>query len=166
MDKYAKLITVLKAAMGQMPVPFMIAEVVSVEGPTCTVQIGDLKIEEVRLRPNPEETAGQMLVKPKVGTNVLIGALADGYDDLCVVVADVAETITYEYEGLQVIVDGAAGKIRIGNAQTSVLALLNDLVSLIRNIKVNTPVGPSVGILPDTEAALQVFETKFKTLFN
>ncbi len=166
-DKYAKLRAAFRAMLPAMPLPIFICEVVAVAGETCTVKLeGGLELDGVRLRPSPVGAAEKAISYPKEGSNVLVGSLTGSLEDLCVLAVDTAEKLEYSFGDLKVVIDGKTGKVKVANNSTSAMQLFADLVAIIRGLKVNTPAGPSAGILPDTEAALQKFETAFKTLFN
>ncbi len=157
----------MAALFPAMPVPLLVCEVMAVEAETCTVKVaGGLELEGVRLRPTLAGAAEKALLYPKKGSNVLVGSLTGTVEDLCVLVVDMAEEAEYAFGDLKLVIDGKSGKVKVANSSTSAMQLFADLVAIIRGLKVNTPAGPSAGILPDTEAALQQFETSFKTLFN
>jgi hypothetical protein len=84
------------------------------------------------------------------------------------VVCQVSEVGTFRYSqsGLVFELDSEAGKMQLSNADTSLLQLFTDLKSLIAGLKVNTPAGPSTGLLPDSMQALNDFETAFKNLLK
>lgn len=88
MDRYAKLRELLKAVCGEGrgEEPLLVqAEVVSVEGDCCTVDIGGLCLSDVRLKAVADgRTEGVMLVEPEVGSRVLVGSLTGDYRDLAV----------------------------------------------------------------------------------
>lgn len=166
-DKYANLRANVRALLPAMPVPLFVCEVVAVKAETCTVKLeGGLELEDVRLRPTLAGAADKALSYPKEGSNVLVGSLTGSLEDLCVLAVDTAQKLEYSFGDLKVVIDGKTGKVKVSNNSTSAMQLFADLVAIIRGLKVNTPAGPSAGILPDTEAALQKFETAFKTLFN
>lgn len=88
MDSYAKLRELLRGVCGtggkETAVLFQ-AAVVSVEGDTCTVDIGGLQLSDVRLKSVADgKTDGVMLLVPSVGSTVLVGSLTGDYRDLAV----------------------------------------------------------------------------------
>lgn len=69
-------------------------EVISTEGLTCTVQIGEAKIEGVRLRSSLTDRERQVLVVPKVGSSVTLGCLTADLNNLVVLQVDEIDSIT------------------------------------------------------------------------
>ena len=67
--------------------------VAAVDGLTCTVEIGDARIEGVRLRASVTDRERQLLVVPKVGSAVTLGSLSSDLNDLVVVQVDEVESI-------------------------------------------------------------------------
>lgn len=89
MDQYAKLRTLLRSmckdsANGQYPLLFQ-AEVKSIEGDSCTVDIAGLQLTDVRLKSVIDgKTDDVLLIIPQVGSRVLLGTLTGDYRDLAV----------------------------------------------------------------------------------
>ena len=87
MDRYRRLAELMKGFQltGQM---FFPATVESVEGNTCTINVGDLSISDVRLKPSTDKTEDDLLLTPSVGANVLVGSLSGDYSNLCILQSD------------------------------------------------------------------------------
>lgn len=65
---------------------FLVGTVKSVEGESCTVAVGELELDEVRLTAANDGADGKMLVTPAVGSTVLLTDLSGGtLRDLAVV---------------------------------------------------------------------------------
>ena len=166
MDKYAKLREALKAATAVDMMPLMNAKLTAVAGDSCTVLWGELELTDVRLKATINGAANKLLLVPKAGSNVLIGSLTGDLKDLAVLRVDELERLTYAQDGLEVVIDSADGKVSVANGSTSLKALFQELVDLLKGFKVNTPSGPSATLLPDTLAAIMQFETDFKLLLK
>jgi hypothetical protein len=168
MSRYKKLAEALQnlAADSIIHMPLINAEVISVENESCTVKIDDVEIDEVRLKATINGTSNKVLLKPKVGSMVLIGSLTGDLKDLAVLNIDELEKLQYEQDGLLVEIDSTDAKIKIANADTSLYELLQSLANLLKQFKVHTPVGPSGTPLPDTITAIEQFETSFKKILK
>ena len=76
------------------------------------------------------------------------------------------ETAQDGQDGLEVLIDSTDKKVSIKNDQVSLLGILNDLATLLKQLKVYTPAGPSGTPLPDTIAAIQQLEVDYKQLIK
>lgn len=87
MDKYRQIAELLKSFQqaGQV---FFSATVESIEERTCTVKVGSLPIPNVRLKPTTESTEEEILLTPKIGSNVLVGSFTGELSNLFVLQAD------------------------------------------------------------------------------
>lgn len=166
-DKYKKLVDTMKAAVKQtLPLSLFNAEVKSVEGESCTVMVGELELDEVRLKATINDEDNKIIVVPKVGSKVLIGSLSGDLADLSVLKIDEIEKIEYEQDGLSIEIDSVSKKVSVKNESTSLKDIMQELSDLLKQFKVNTPSGPSTNILPDTLTAIMQFETHFKQLLK
>lgn len=166
-DKYKKLVQTMKAAINpEAPLPLFNALVKSVEGETCTVTIGSLELDDVRLKATINGSENKVLVTPKKDSYVLVGSLTGDLKDLAVMKIDEVEKLTYEQDGLKVEIDSVSKKISIKNENTSLKNIMQELSNLLKQFKVNTPSGPSTNILPDTLTAIVQFENHFNQLLN
>lgn len=168
MDKYRKLGEALKnnfSGNGKM-MPLVNAEVKSIDGESCTVAVGDLDLTDVRLKATINEAANYVLVKPKVGSMVVVGSLTGDLKDLCVLSVDEVEKVEYRQNGLEVEIDSVSKKVLLKNDTVSLYDLFASLVDILKTIKVFTPSGPSGTPLPDTIAKVVQLETKFKSILK
>ncbi len=167
MDKYAKFVhTLQKGIIPPKPLPIMVATVVSVQGESCTISIDGLELTEVRLKSAIDDKEDRLLIVPKKDSKVLVGSLTGDFKDLCVLKIDEVESVEYNQDGLKFILDSKTKKITIENDQVNLKDILQELSDLLKEFKVNTPMGPSVSILPDTLTAIIQFETNFKKILN
>jgi hypothetical protein len=166
MDKYKRLAEALRAAVAAPTLPLITAEVKSVEGESCTVTVGELELTDVRLKTAIDGKGESLLVTPVVGSIVLLGSLTGDLKDLAVLRVDQPETIAYEQAGLKVLIDSKDGKISVENSSVSLKGLFQSLSTLLKGFKVMTPAGPSTNLIPDTQLAVERFETDFKQLLK
>ena len=155
MDKYAELAVKLKALGGKPPQILFYADVKSIEGDTCTITYAGLDIDEVKLNASGADVSDKLIITPKGGTIALIGSLSGDLRDLVLLKCDEPEKIAYTYGGLEVIIDS-----------TDILQLLGDIKTIIEQLTVSTPNGPSGTPLPPTIQALTEFDLNYKKLFK
>jgi len=167
MDKYKKLGVLLNGlvADGKM-IPLFNAEVKSIQGESCTIDLNGLELDEVRLKATINGKANKVIVTPAVGSMVLVGSLTGDLKDLAVLNVDEIEKLEYVQNGLNIIIDSSDGKVKIENANTSAYNLFQQLTDLLKQFKVYTPSGPSGTALPDVVILINQFETDFKTILK
>lgn len=166
MDKYAKLVEVLRRATKTDTMPLINAVVQSVAGDTCTVLWGELELTDVRLKATIGGGTDSLLIVPKAGSNVLLGSLTGDLKDLAVLRVDEMESLSYQQGGLTVEIDSTDGKLKAANGSTSLKDIFQELADLLKSFALSTPAGPTSGILPPTAQAITQFETDFKTLLK
>ena len=165
-DKTAKLKENLRLLVGANPNLPIDGIVTKITGDTCSVLlIDDFEISDIRLKATAD---GQdnFLIIPKVGTRVLMLSTDGTIGNLTVIKIDVAEKIFYNENGLYVEIDSTTGKVKLQNEETSIKSLFQQLVDMLKTLKVYTPVGPSGIPLPDSMNKIIQFETDFKTLLK
>lgn len=167
MDQYAKLNAALKGALipGNARVLF-VCTITGITGDTCSVQVGDLQLTGVRLKVEIGGTNNNLLVVPVVGSSALVGSLTGDMKDLVVLKCERVQTLTLVEGDLRVEIDAETNKIGISNGVVSLKGLFEELLALIKNLKVYTPSGPSGGPLPPSILALNQFENNFKKLLK
>jgi len=169
MDNYKKLVDVLKQAIGgNNNIPLINAEVKEITGESCTVLFGvdNMELTEVRLKSTINESGNYLLLVPKIGTMVTCGSFTGDFKDLCVLSVDEVETVKYVQDGLELEINSTDGKVSVKNGEIGLLDLFNSLVTILKSLKVFTPVGPSGTILPDILIQVDQFETDFKKLLK
>lgn len=78
-----------------------------------------------------------------------------------------ANKITANINGkLTVEVDRANGKLKVENTEAGLKEIIQQLKDFIEGIKVNTPSGPSAGLITPTAAQLTDFQTKLDNLMT
>ncbi len=167
MDKAAELKRLLREVVGfenSLPIP---AKVIEVNGDHCSVEVEeDLVLTDVKLKATIGAGDNQLLITPKIGTNVLLMSLTGELDNLTIVKVDEVESVSFKQKDLSVLLDGKDNKVSVKNSDTSLLDLFGALKDIIGKITVTTPVGPSGTPLPPTITALTKFEQDFKKLLK
>ena len=171
MNKYTQLYEALKSLTQSADVLLTTAEVVSIEGDTCTVKVGELKVPDVRLRATKVELEKKLLITPAVGSLVLIGSLSGDLRELAVLACDSVESVqvsvgdtsaTIDENGI-VFNDGTlGGMVAIEKLTTKLNALkdtLNNLVtafnSHIHTTTATIGTGPALGVIAPTTTQAQ-----------
>lgn len=72
MDSYTEIRNKIRSMTGQKTPLLLTAKVESVDGETCTVSVGDLKLTGTRLRSVVNGEESKLLITPKVGSHVTI----------------------------------------------------------------------------------------------
>ena len=93
MTQEQRLLNNLKMAVGPSPITVYQGIVVSVEGITCTVLFGNMKIAGVRLRASEAPDGSQMLIVPRTNSAVVVGSLSGDLTQLAVLSVDAVERI-------------------------------------------------------------------------
>ncbi|ROH98413.1 hypothetical protein EGI16_21500 [Chryseobacterium sp. G0240] len=166
MDKYKKLRQNIQQIVGANPNLPIDGIVKSIEGNTCTVELSDgFEVSDVRLKATTDEN-DHLLVVPKVGSSVLMISTDLTVDNLTVIKCDQASKMIFNENGLTVEIDSTDGRVKIKNSETSLFDIMQDLTTLLKQLKVYTPAGPSGTPLPDSVVQIQQFETKFKKILK
>lgn len=171
MSKYAEIKRLLKEIVGTASNLPIMGEIVSVEGDSCTVKVGDsLEVPDVRLKASIDGSSNCLLLTPKKGTLVRMISLTGNLDDLAIIHIDEIETISYSQNGLEVLIDSTDKKVMIKNNQVSLVDVFSDLKTLLSTFKVIVPIpggtAPSISVEPSSITKLTQFETKFKSLLK
>ena len=72
MDTYTEIRNKIRAMTGQRTPLLLTGKVESVDGETCTVTVGDLKLTDVRLRSVVNNEESKILITPKTGSYVTL----------------------------------------------------------------------------------------------
>lgn len=157
----------LREVVGANPNLPITATIKSVEGDHCAVELkSGLVLSDVKLKATITEGEDFVRMIPKAGSTVLLLSLSGNLDNLTVIKMDEMEKLEYSQNGLKVIVDCNDGKVAIQNESVSLKEILTLLATLLKGLKVFTPVGPSGVPLPDTITKINEFETKFNQLLK
>lgn len=157
----------LREIVGANPNLPIQAEVVNVENDECTVKLSSgLELDEIRLKASINGNKNFILIRPKVGSKVLLLSITGNLDDLTVIKTDEIENIEIKQNGLEILIDSNDGKIKIGNDETDLKKIFQLNVDLLKQMKVFTSSGPSGTPLPDVVAKITEFEMEFKRLLK
>lgn len=130
------------------------AKVVAVQEETCTVEYEGIEVYDVLLRASADGTESKYLIKPVVGSSVMMARVLHGkmfYVDMF-----------SEIEEVEIIANTG---ISIKTKQASMLDLLNKLVDEVKSAKIDTAQGPGT-ISAATKVKLQSLKTEFKKLLK
>lgn len=93
------------ARKGQRNLVVFTAQVVSVQGKTCTVNIDGIDVSDVRLNPTTSEYQDEFLLTPSIGSFVLVGSLSGNLDNLCVVSYDTIDSVKITIDDTSLFID-------------------------------------------------------------
>lgn len=107
MDRSREIRELLRDITNGGGLPLVIGEVVSVESETCTVKVaGRVTVGDVRLNASADGNEGNILVKPVVGSMVLMSDLSGGdLRELVVTAWSEIDTVTVKFKG-DVVING------------------------------------------------------------
>lgn len=143
------------------------AEVTAVQSETCTVRLASgLEVDDIRLKASVNNDADYLLIRPKVGSKVLLLSITGDLKDLAIIKTDQVKNIELKQGGMEILADATDGKVKIKNSGADLKEILDDLSALLKGFKVFTPSGPSGTPLPPVLAKINAFETKYKKLFK
>jgi hypothetical protein len=166
MDTPAEIKKALMDVLGITPNLPLTATVVSVEGSTCTIKLLDeLELSDVRLTATIGESQDGLIIKPKVGSEVIVMSQTGTLSSLMVVKVNEIDSLTYKNADFEFIVDGITKKVTIKNSQANVGSLINSLIDTISSAVLITPAGPG-SIAPSTITALNNVKLMFNLILN
>ena len=99
MDSYTEIRNKIRAMMGQRTPLLLTGKVESVDGETCTVSVGDLKLTDVRLRSVVNNEESMILITPKTGSHVTLIDLSGELRELEVIGYSEIEAIDIKTSG-------------------------------------------------------------------
>lgn len=166
MDTGAEIKKALREALGINPNLAITATVVSVSGNTCSIKLAsELVLTDVRLCATISDDADMMVIKPKVGSEVIAMSQTGKLDGLFIVKVDAVDNITFKKEDFEIIIDGATKKVTIKNGTANLGQLMGNLIDTINSAQIITPQGTGT-ISPATQAQLTNIKTMFNSLLN
>ncbi|WP_445720222.1 hypothetical protein [Flavobacterium sp.] len=166
MDTGAEIKKALREALGINPNLAITATVVSVQENTCSIKlVSDLVLTDVRLCATISDEPDMMVIKPKVGSEVIAMSQTGKLDGLFIVKVDAVDNITFKKEDFEIIIDGQTKKVTIKNSTANLGALMDNLIDTIVSAQILTPQGPGT-ISPATQTQLTNIKTMFNALLN
>lgn len=166
MDTPAEIKKALREALGINPNLAITATVVSVGENTCSIKlVSELVLTDVRLCATISDEPDMMVIKPKVGSEVIAMSQTGKLDGLFIVKVDAVDNITFKKEDFEIIIDGATKKVTIKNGTANLGQLMGNLIDTINSAQIITPQGTGT-ISPATQAQLTNIKTMFNDLLN
>ena len=134
MNRSKEIKELLKDIVGGNGLPLVIGEVVSVESETCTVRVaGRVTVGDVRLNASADGNDGNILVKPVVGSIVLMSDLSGGdLRELVVTAWSEIDTVTVKLKGDVIINIDDEDKLAIIGALNLYLDFINLFLRLLQ----------------------------------
>lgn len=162
-----QVIEQFKSRIGAGAVEIYDGKVVAVDEGNYTVDVeldADLVLPDVKLRSviNTDEKAGFVCL-PQKDTEIVFAKI-EGESDYVLLKTAELEKVIIEIDTAKMEVSKDGYKISKGTV--SLLDVFQDVKDLLMNLKVTTPSGPSTNLLPDSIAALNQLEIKFKDLLK
>lgn len=135
MDKIAKLGEALRRIAAPDGVFITIAEVVSIQGDTCTVRVSDtLEVDGVRLRASRKALGERLLITPAVGSDVLVGSLSGDWKEIAVLSVDSADKIEYSKGSLSMVLDARTGEMVFNGGSLGGMVVLGKMVEWMQKV--------------------------------
>ena len=133
MDRSKEIKEVIKSIAGVPGMMFVMGKVESVGDETCSVKIADrLVINDVRLNASADGNADNILIKPKVGSMVMMADLSGGeLRSLVVISFSALDTMTVMFDG-EVVINGGEneGLVKVVELAEKLNAIENDINNL------------------------------------
>lgn len=166
MSKETEIKKLLKEIVGQNNY-LLRGTVTKITGQTCNVKLASgLEVSDVKLKALITDENDYYILFPVEGSGVLMLMENNDIRNLTVVKVDKVSKFVLIQNGLEILFDGTDKKVSIKNETASLLDVFNDLTTLLKQLKVFTPVGPSGTPLPDTIASITQLEQKVKQLLK
>lgn len=141
----------------------IVATVTEVTGLTCSVEWNGSEFEDVRLSVLMEGVEAY-LIKPKIGTKVLVVSLDGTLENLYVQKVQEPEYIKVQIDTTTMKVSQEG--ILLQRGTETLQKLLLDVISMVKNIKVATPQGPSTNLISPTPPEILTLENRVKELLQ
>lgn len=123
MDTYKKLADSLNSMMDQNRTITIYQGIVKrVHGNLCDLQVGNMLIEDVRLRASETVDEAEILLVPAIGSAVTIGSLSGDFKELVVIAFDKVDSIK------------ATGTITINGGKLGGMININDLTAKLNEL--------------------------------
>lgn len=133
MDRSKEIKEAIKSIVGVPGMMFVMGKVESVGDETCSVKIADrLVINDVRLNASADGNADNILIKPKVGSMVMMADLSGGeLRSLVVISFSALDTMTVMFDG-EVVINGGEneGLVKVKELTDKLNAIENDINNL------------------------------------
>ena len=142
MDAYTEIKNKIRAMQGQRTPLLLTGKVESVDGETCTVSVGELKLTGVRLRSVVNGEASKLLITPKTGSYVTVidlsGELREtevlGYSEIEAIDIKTSGDININCNGTVTFNGGQYEGILIAKNVTDKLNLLEKEINNLKDV--------------------------------
>ncbi len=134
MDRVAKMAELFRQLRQPKGDIFFYATVTAITDQTCSVKITDLELTDVRLKATVSKETDMLLLTPKVGSMVVVGANHGDWRDLVVVKVDDPQRISYKHKDVSIDIDGESGKIVINEGKNGGLTITPELKDQLENM--------------------------------
>jgi hypothetical protein len=161
MENAGKIRKVIREIAGAERSYFFVAEVTGVDGATCTVKKNTLVLTGVKLLQSACNKS-QLLITPKVGSNVLVADLGGNARDLAVIQFSEIEKIEFQ-ESAHTMANGDVLKEELSKMSKRIDGIIDAL-----NKAVPTPQDGGAGLQTTIKAGLSLITEKedFKNIEN
>lgn len=140
----------------------LVCEVTSVDDTTCSAEYDGFELEDIRLYAIIDTSL--CVLKPKVGSKILVASIDGSIENLYVLKCQEYETVRYQVEQTSLQID--SGGVSIQKGSESLRALMLDFITLIKSLKLATPAGPTTQIVYPTALQIQQLENRVKDLLK
>lgn len=137
MDDFSRIKRSIRKIAGHREMLY-VGRVKSVEGETCTVQVDDLTLSDVRLRAVVNGKESKMLITPACGSYVTMIDLGDAMTDLLVIAYSEIEKVEIACDKVSFNGGNNGGLINIQALTDKLNALANELKAHTHNYMIGT----------------------------
>ncbi|TWI22203.1 hypothetical protein [Sphingobacterium siyangense] len=167
MDKNSQVKDALKKALGIMVNYPIRGEVTAVSGQTCTVQlVTGLEVDEVKMKAVVSQGSDYFMLIPAIGSSVLMLSDDGSLDTLTIIQVDQVQRFELMQSGLKIVFDSSDKKVAISNNSVSLKSLMDDLVDILKTLKLFTNMGPSGTALPDSMVKIERLQQNINSLLK
>lgn len=140
----------------------LVCTVTSVSDTTCSAEYDGFELEDIRLYAVVDTSI--CILKPKLGSKILVASIDSSIENLYVLKCQEYETVRYQVEQTSIELNAEGVSIQKGNE--SLRALLLDIITIVKSLKLATPAGPTTQIVYPTAVQIQQLETRVKDLLK
>lgn len=112
---------------------FFSAQVVSIQGDTCTVRVDDLDLPDVRLTPTTTVRDDKQLLTPAIDSFILVGSLSGDLNNLCVLAADTLASAKLTIGDISVFIDKEG--VVLNGGELGGLVKLEELIKKLNTLE-------------------------------
>lgn len=131
MDKYRQLAELMKGFQNDGQV-FFTATIVSIDGNTCTIEVDELAISDVRLKPTTDELDDDILLTPAIGSSVLVGSFSGDFSNLFILQSDSLSELNIKIGTMSCLMN--KNGIIFNDGKNGGSVNINSLISWMQNV--------------------------------